>query len=150
MARARSGFTMIELLVVTAVLSLLVALALPAYLGVRNEAAIDEGNSMADEWRVLAWACYIQNLNNVGYCLSDSNIGFQEPAPGKYWNWISGTDSYNLVLTHLTATTIIGIQVQWPSTNSGLENGETFVVTMPVVGGQNVGRATTSCLPAGC
>src|SRR5271163_1946300 len=45
--RDERGFTLIELIVVAAVLSLLVALALPSYLGARKQAAIDEANTMA-------------------------------------------------------------------------------------------------------
>ena len=58
-----SGFTLIEFVVVAAVLALLVALALPSYLGARNKAAIDEANGMAQEWRSLAYGCYLQSLD---------------------------------------------------------------------------------------
>src|SRR5271169_246181 len=94
--RSESGFTLIELVVVAAVLALLVALALPSYLGARNKAAIDEANGMAQEWRSLAYGCYLQTLD-VTQCQSNATIGFNETA-GKYWNWVSGTPgaTYNV------------------------------------------------------
>jgi len=145
----QSGFTMLELLVASAVIALLVALALPAYLGARDKAAIDEGNSMADQWRTLVWGCYLQNTNNWGSCTSDSAIGFSE-TPGKYWNWTSGSDSYRTVVLGATASTALGIQVWWPSMNNGLEIGETFVVTIPVNGNEGLSQAVTNCIPYNC
>jgi len=57
------GFTLIDLVLVAAVLALLGALALPSYLGARNKAAIRETNGMAQQWRSLAYGCYLPFLN---------------------------------------------------------------------------------------
>jgi len=141
------GFTLIELVVVAAVLALLVALALPSYLGARNKAAVDEANYMAQEWRSLVYGCYLRFISGTA-CASDAAIGFQEQ-PGKYWNWTpsasanGGPDVYNLSATAGTLT------VSWPSLNNGLENNETYVVTVFLTG-SNTGQATGSCIPNGC
>ena len=147
-ARAHEeGFTLIELVVVAAVLALLVALALPSYLGARNKAAIDEANGMAQEWRSLAYGCYLQNLT-VNACASNAAIGFNEQA-GKYWNWVSGTPGATYNVGTVSGTTAPDLTVSWPSNNVGLENGETYTVTM-FVSGTSQGQSTETCLPVGC
>jgi len=147
--KARSeeaGFTLIELVVVAAVLALLVALALPSYLGARNKAAIDEANGMAQEWCSLAYGCYLQNLT-VASCTSNGLIGFNEVA-GKYWNWTSASTGGATYLA-TSASGVPELTVSWPSNNAGLENGETYTVTM-FVSGSNQGQSTSTCLPVGC
>ena len=141
------GFTLIELVVVAAVLALLVALALPSYLGARNKAAQDEANGMAQEWRSLAYGCYLQQLNNyTSMCDTDALIGFNEQE-GKYWNWTAvatGTSPADAYSTQQTATGS-ELVVSWGSLNAGLENGATFVVTM-FVSGTLQGQSQTSCV----
>ena len=146
--RGERGFTLIELIVVAAVLSLLVALALPSYLGARKQAAIDEANTMADEWKGLEWGCYLQNGLNLPPCLGNAAIGFDEQ-PGKYWNW-STSATYSDVITASGGGKALEVTVSWPSTNAGLEDGETFVVDLIISASVNVGQATTSCLPNAC
>jgi prepilin-type N-terminal cleavage/methylation domain-containing protein len=142
-----SGFTLIELVVVAAVLALLVALALPSYLGARNKAAIDEANGMAQEWRSLAYGCYLQTLD-VTQCQNNAEIGFNEQA-GKYWNWVSGTPGATYNVGTVSGTTAPDLTVSWPSNNVGLENGETYTVTM-FVSGTSQGQSTATCIPSGC
>jgi len=142
------GFTLIELVVVAAVLALLVALALPSYLGARNKAAIDEANGMAQQWRTLAYGCYLQFATATA-CQTDGSIGFQEQ-PGRYWNWTATAtgggiigDVYNVSATNGN------VSVSWASLNAGLENGQTYVVTMFVSGSQ-AGQSQATCLPVAC
>jgi len=63
---ADRGFTLVELVVVAAVLSMLVSLALPSYFGARNKAAVDEANSMAQEWKSEAWGCVLMAYSGAG------------------------------------------------------------------------------------
>jgi len=142
------GFTLIELVVVAAVLALLVALALPSYLGARNKAAIDEANGMAQEWRSLTYGCYLQYIN-VALCASNSAVGFNEQ-PGKYWNWTASATGAGIIAAVYNTNAVSGtVAVSWASLNAGLENGETYTVTM-FVSGSTQGQSTTSCLPNGC
>jgi len=60
-------------------------LALPAYLGARNKAAIDEADSMTQQWKTLEGGCYLTNEPNFVGCMSNTAIGFNEQ-PGRYWN----------------------------------------------------------------
>jgi len=143
------GFTAVEIVVVAAVLAFLVSVALPAYLSVRNKAAIDEANSMAQEWRTFTYGCYLKDPT-MGDCTSNAVVGFREKA-GKYWDYSSGSAVYNVfaIFTASATTYAMGVSVSWPSTNAGLENGETYVVSI-FLSGSGAGQGATRCLPNDC
>jgi prepilin-type N-terminal cleavage/methylation domain-containing protein len=143
----QSGFTLIELVVVAAVLALLVALALPSYLGARNKAAIDEANGMAQQWRSLAYGCYLQQLT-ASACNSDNAIGFNEQ-PGKYWNWTASPTANGTIGDQYAAGPTSTIVVSWASLNNGLEMNETYIVSMFVSGSQQ-GQSQATCIPKQC
>ncbi len=86
------GFTLIELVVVLVILGLLITLALPNFLGARQVSAKDEARELGQEWRTLAWACFLQT-NSTGQCNSDNAVGFSE-TNSTNWNFASATGSY--------------------------------------------------------
>jgi type IV pilus assembly protein PilA len=139
------GFTFIELVMVTVVLGLLVALALPSYLSTRTRAATDEANHMAQEWKALAWGCYLQS-QSANSCDTNTLIGFTEQN-GVYWNWVSATYWVGSV----TSASDQSLTVSWTATGAhGLELGETYTVTLFVSSTTEQGQATSTCIPQGC
>jgi type IV pilus assembly protein PilA len=80
--RKRGGFTLIELVIVLAILGILIALAVPRYLGARKKAYKAEAENVLQEVRTLEWSYYQQfNLFDT----SGTSIGFAVPG-GMHWN----------------------------------------------------------------
>jgi prepilin-type N-terminal cleavage/methylation domain-containing protein len=92
--RQERGFTLIELVVVLAILGILIALAVPRYLGARKKAYKAEADNVLQESKTLEWAYYQQyNLFDTG----GTNIGLVTPG-GMHWNTPSfgGTNNQNV------------------------------------------------------
>jgi type IV pilus assembly protein PilA len=82
--KSARGFTLIELVVVLAILGILIALAVPRYLGARRSALIAEGDNVLQELKTLAWAYYQQYSTWVGVTAANmaTTFGFTAPATG--------------------------------------------------------------------
>ncbi len=78
---AEGGFTLIELVVVLAILGILLALAVPRYLGARKRAYKAEIDNILQEAKTLSWA-YYQEQNAFPTALSQ--IALQMPG-GSAW-----------------------------------------------------------------
>jgi prepilin-type N-terminal cleavage/methylation domain-containing protein len=75
------GFTLIELVVVLAILGILIALAVPRYLGARKAAYKAEADNVLQEAKTMEWAYYQQyNLFDI----SGNSIGLVTPG-GMHW-----------------------------------------------------------------
>ncbi len=89
--RYDGGFTLIEMVVVLAILGILVALAMPRYLGSRRHALIPEARNTLQEMKTAAWGYYQQNNTwsglTTGVPMSSSNeMGFIPPS-GACWQF---------------------------------------------------------------
>lgn len=85
------GFTLIELVVVLAIIGILVASAVPLYLGARKRAYKAEADTTLQEIKTMEWAYYQENNT---FTDSFSSLGFRPPT-SKFWSYNipSATDS---------------------------------------------------------
>lgn len=123
-AGAEGGFTLIELVVVLAILGILLALAVPRYLGARKRAFKAEADNILQEVKTLSWA-YYQEYNTFTTILA--SMGFSMPS-GASWNAPSGSISGSTMITW-TASGASGTPVE----------GNTCSVTLNTVGDSSQG-----------
>src|SRR5947208_15681954 len=81
LTRRDRGFTVIELVVVLAILGILIALAVPRYLVARKKAYKAEGDNILQEAKTLEWA-YYQQYNT--FDSAGTQIGLSMPG-GAHW-----------------------------------------------------------------
>lgn len=102
--RAEGGFTLIELVVVLAILGIIIALAVPRYLGARRRGYLSEARNILQEVKTLEWA-YFQQYNSffafgpVSNGQAVSEVGFTTPTgtPPKFAYSAVTTDSNSFV-----------------------------------------------------
>jgi type IV pilus assembly protein PilA len=116
MRKDQRGFTLIELIMVIVILAILLALALPAYLGTRRRAYLAEANQHLQEMRTHAWLRYVE----VG---SFTGGAVLTPAPATAnWNFAytaSAANTITMTATGVAATPAAGVTVTLVLYNTG-------------------------------
>jgi type IV pilus assembly protein PilA len=87
MKSVQKGFTLIELMIVVAIIGILAAIAIPAYQDYTIRAQVTEGLNLADATKVAVADFYTQNGTWPAAGLitaAPTGLGFSAPASGKY------------------------------------------------------------------
>lgn len=88
-SRSECGFTLLEIVVVLVILGILLAIAVPRYLGFRRNALVSEADSFLQELKTLAWAYYHQHQTWVGITTANMSgvLGVEVPPPTACWSY---------------------------------------------------------------
>jgi prepilin-type N-terminal cleavage/methylation domain-containing protein len=112
------AFTLIELVVVLAIIGILVAAAVPLYLGARKRAYKAEADGTLQEIKTMEWA-YYQEENT--FTDSFTSLGVTPPA-SKFWSYtipVATNDQVTVAATGRTAPLSPGDQVSLTLTSDG-------------------------------
>jgi len=99
--RKEHGFTLIELVVVLAIIGILIAAAVPLYLGARKKSYKAEAQNTLQELKTVEWAYYQQYSSFTAN--TDSNLGFQAPSSAN-WAWTAAGTAGSATMTATGST----------------------------------------------
>jgi len=114
MKKVQHGFTLIELMIVVAIIGILASLALPAYQSYTIRAQISEGLSLSGPLKTAVAAFY----NDSGIFPIDNADAALEPAGGYSGNYVDSISVNGAV-----------ISIQYGNNASALISGQTVTLT---------------------
>lgn len=100
-ARRGAGFTLIELMIVVAIIAILAAIAIPAYKNYIIRAQVSEGFSLAAGPKVALEEFY---ANYGHFPTTDASAGIVPDMSGKYVSHVYSTERPGMILIHFDST----------------------------------------------
>jgi type IV pilus assembly protein PilA len=103
--KVQKGFTLIELMIVIAIIGILAAIAIPAYQNYTIRSQVTEGLSLADGWKTAISEYYAQNGSFPGASTTAAagaagKISVSGNSVGKYVSAIAVTTGGDIVVTY--------------------------------------------------
>jgi type IV pilus assembly protein PilA len=139
MQKAQQGFTLIELMIVVAIVGILAAIALPAYQDYMTRSKISEVLVMAEPAK-LAVAETTSSLGGLAN-VTAANSGYSFPGATDYVSNVTVTDTTGIVTVTSTVPNATG-DVTFTPTEIGTTGQLTWVCASATIGAQ--------FLPANC
>ncbi len=94
--QVQKGFTLIELMIVIAIIGILAAIAIPAYQNYTIRAQVTEGLTLADGWKTAISEYYA----NTGNWPTQANLTGTQVSVGKYESGVTVTTGGTIVITY--------------------------------------------------
>ncbi|MDH4391367.1 MAG: prepilin-type N-terminal cleavage/methylation domain-containing protein [Aquabacterium sp.] len=120
MKRVQQGFTLIELMIVVAIIGILAAVALPAYQGYIKRAAYSEVIAQANPIKTAISTC-LQTQGDIASCDSYAELGITSPAA-------------TTVFASATIATTTGAITMTPKAVKGIAATEICILTPTISG----------------
>ena len=92
MKSVQQGFTLIELMIVIAIIGILAAIAIPAYQNYTIRAQVSEGLSLAGGIETAFDECYANHGTAKGLCATLTNLGITNAISGTYVSAMTYSD----------------------------------------------------------
>ena len=157
--QVQKGFTLIELMIVIAIIGILAAIAIPAYQNYTIRAQVTEGLTLADGWKT-AIAEYYANTGNMPGAIG--NLAGTSQSTGKYESSIL-VSSGSIVITYgasanaklATASSNVLALIPYTNANNDVlwQCGNSAAPSSTIASGATSGGGTTilpQYLPTAC
>ncbi|QJT26241.1 prepilin-type N-terminal cleavage/methylation domain-containing protein [Aeromonas media] len=137
--KKQSGFTLIELMIVVAIVAILAAIALPAYQNYTKKARFSEVVAATGAAKTGVEVCY-SNMSDINVC--DAGLNGVPANPSGATGLVASLTTTDGVIT----ATAVGTSA---AASSGL-NGETYVLTPTITNNKIIwGTSAGTCTGAG-
>jgi len=130
--RVSAGFTLIELMIVVAIIAILAAIAIPAYQNYVVRAQVSEGLVLADGAKAAVWD-YYANSGQLPPSNQSAGLAAAGSIIGSYVSSVNVTNG------------VIKVLFSGPKASSLINSSSQYVVLSPTVG---AGSIAWSCTPS--